>query len=315
MKRWFSSKKTEQRLAALAILDGQVKLMVAELRNERLALMINDAVAVADGALPHEYALAIEQLLKHYQRYLSSSTPLQVVLAHRWYQALNIPRPQVPAAELAASLKYALRDLVAWAPDEMVCDYYELPVQSAGQDNIAVVVAEKSLLKLWAESISNYSVSIAGISTEELFAAKFFTVENKPNLTLWQADNQPMLLQVASNKGLLVSRYLRQFSNARAQQGDNLTDLIDNLAVEVQRSMDFHESQLKQAPIAKIRIAIDHPQIEQVAQQLQQQIGVTTVVERLPDWSLELADPRYSDNLLIGALTQLTEQPLQESNG
>jgi MSHA biogenesis protein MshI len=58
--------------------------------------------------------------------------------------------------------------------------------------------------------------------------------------------------------------------------------VVDNLSLEIQRSMDYFESQLRQAPVKKVYISLDTMHEEALADMIKQVIFVS-VEKFVPD--------------------------------
>ena len=70
---------------------------------------------------------------------------------------------------------------------------------------------------------------------------------------------------------------------------------LEPLATELQRSVDYFESHLRQAPIKHIHIAIEHVKHNIVAKSLAQMLAVECDVYHYPQWSLELIEGDFTD--------------------
>jgi MSHA biogenesis protein MshI len=73
---------------------------------------------------------------------------------------------------------------------------------------------------------------------------------------------QEVLLQIVQGGQLYFSRRTRGLNNLHLLNAqDSRSDMLERLLLELQRSMDYFESQLKQAPVRDIRILAQQPDL------------------------------------------------------
>lgn len=303
-----------RRLLTIVVHQHSVSFCIAEIAvhaAEPSSLVINDQVAARTGA----WVETIEKLLQQYKRFLQPDMPVQLVLGLSLYQSVLIDRPQLPPEELASGLKFALRELVSLSPSQIIADYYELPAQPAGSDKINVVVADKKQLEPMLASLRDAKLALQGISVVELANARLVTDTIDPVMFLLQRAGEPIVVQIVSEEKLFLSRQVRGFEKLAEYSTDELKmGALDPLSVEMQRSLDYFDSQLRQRPVAAIKCALPFNPASAVHEALQQQLGLTVSGLTYPHWAQELASGDFSDLaalggtlLLIDALTQGAE--------
>jgi MSHA biogenesis protein MshI len=75
---------------------------------------------------------------------------------------------------------------------------------------------------------------------------------------------------------LFFSRRLRGYENlANFSQEELELGVVDNLSLEIQRSMDYFESQLRQAPVKKVYISLNTIHEDALADMLKQVIFIS----------------------------------------
>ncbi|WP_169902812.1 MSHA biogenesis protein MshI [Paraferrimonas sedimenticola] len=180
-----------------------------------------------------------------------------LVLAPPHYQIVTLDRPKVANDELAPALLWAIKDLVTLSVDDIHYDYFSAPVVSSNKVN--VVIVSKSWLSKVLQSAADHQINISHVVIEELALTHLFSGEESARMLLSQLPEQEMLLTVVKDGELYLQRRLRGFNQlANAQSSELEQDVADRLSLEVRRSMDFFESQLRQPPVSSINLLLSH---------------------------------------------------------
>ncbi|MBU2880215.1 MULTISPECIES: type IV pilus biogenesis protein PilM [Alteromonadaceae] len=221
-----------------------------------------------------QHLLPAHDWQKHLQNYVSqeslTNTPCHVVLSPSKYQIQQVEKPQVSDDELAQALVWSVKDLMP-NQDEIVVDYFELPVQSAGANKVNVVALAKDKVEELTDGILHAGLELKSISILELIMADIVESSDDAILTLVQESGQEICLNIIKHGQVYFSRRLRGYENLPTFSEEELQMGVgDNLSVEIQRSMDYFESQLRQAPVKKILLAIESPHLDKLAQMMQQ---------------------------------------------
>ena len=83
-------------------------------------------------------------------------------------------------------------------------------------------------------------------------------------VTLTQEAGEEIILNIVKDGHLYISRRLKGFENLAAFSAEELRmGVLDGLCIQIQRSMDFFESQLRQPPVRKVvlHIKLQQPEI------------------------------------------------------
>ncbi|MFT5815747.1 MAG: MSHA biogenesis protein MshI, partial [Psychroserpens sp.] len=96
--------------------------------------------------------------------------------------------------------------------------------------------------------------------------------------------NEEINLLIVKNGQLFFSRRLRGFAHIANKSEDELTmGIIDSLSLEIQRSTDYFERQLKQAPIKIIEILLPVEQEAFLASKLAENTNVEVKLFAMPE--------------------------------
>ena len=117
--------------------------------------------------------------------------------------------------------------------------------------------ASKKVLKETVESLASSAININTISTEEFAFMHLLPAQDDACLLICQQPEEEIIILIVKNGQLFFNRRLRGFSRIGIQNETELQlGTIDTLSLEIQRSTDYFERQLKQAPIKGIQLIL-----------------------------------------------------------
>ncbi len=281
------SKQQSNQILGIALQQGALtSCLLPEIQNSAKdehvemsqALCQNTAVNLSD------FAKAITAL--HTDSPLTGQCHL--VLNAQQSQIVQVDKPNVPANEIVAALKWQIKDLVSISPDNMVLDYFDSPLLSGGKEKINVVCAPLNELKKLVKAINKTGAEVASIVTEEFAFANLLPVQSEACLLVCQQPNEEITLLIVKQGQLYFHRRLRGFSQIAKKSEDELVmTMIDSLALEIQRSSDYFERQLKQAPIKKIKVLLPMASENFFARKLAENSHLPVDLLALPDAFLQ----------------------------
>ncbi|RUO62418.1 hypothetical protein [Pseudidiomarina insulisalsae] len=311
MLNLFRARKSSSYTLAFALRKAALHLAVIEAPGDdgEPSLVVNDEVEVKD----EDFATAIRNISHNYSRYCRHNPAVSVILSANYYQSVALDRPELEQQELAESLRYSLRDLVAYEPQDCVADYYELPVQVPGQNKINAVAASKMFLTPVMQAIFEISDNVVAVLSEEQAIAELFSDIEEPTVVAYHQPNQPALLQVYRDGTLQVNRAVRSLEKLSELTPDEIKmGGLQPLSVEIQRSGDYFERQLRQRPISEVQLALPLAKQDEVTENLNNDLGLTINWASYPQWARELGAGDYSDFAAIGGA--LVTLKLQEGD-
>ncbi len=213
--------------------------------------------------------------LKDYvQKHKLGGTPCFFALSSHWYRIHQVDKPQVADDELFDALQWPVKEALGTDKD-IVYDFAELPVQVAGQNKVlAVAVASEEIKKL-SNIIYAADLRLNSIVVEELAMTHLVESSSEPVITLVQEHGEVVVLNIIKDNQIYFTRRIKgfenigEFSEAELQMG-----ISESICVQIQRSMDFFESQLRQAPIKRILLKLDSPHIDYLSSLIADAMGV-----------------------------------------
>lgn len=290
-------------LVSIAVRQGRVTLMVSTYAQalDDIVLKVNDEQSVENG----NYAAALGILLARYEKLNLRNAPTQLVLNPRLVQQVSMDRPQLADGEIQASLPWLLKDLVDIPSSDLIADYYDPAIQAAAQDKIHVVAVQRSWLQKLIVPLQEARLQIVGIINEDLAITRLFGVDDHPRVLLAQyGQEQAQLLLIARQK-LIVGRQLKPLQSIAGGAASADSYEIDNLALELQRSLDYYSGQMRQAPLQHVQLALPGNQAQRIAESLAESLSLQVTLLPYPAWAQELNAGDFSDLGVMAGLAWL----------
>ncbi len=233
------------------------------------------------------------------ERHSLSGTPAYVAFSLDWYNLLQIDRPAVEDSEMQNALSYSVKELVGTdAP--LVFDYTDLAVPLAGNKKVNVFAIPHDAVGIVCRNMLEAGVTLKQISVAELAACELLPYSDEPMMVVVQEPGEEVSVNIIKDGNLYVSRRLKGFENLGSFSEDELQmGLIDSLSVQIQRSMDYFESQLLQAPVRKVRLRLDTTHTAIVAQQINQVVPADVAAI---DTQITATEPLRASRLNMSAL-------------
>ena len=184
------------------------------------------------------------------------------MLAADFYQLVQLDKPELSEEEMLQALPWQVKDLVSISPEDIIADYIDLPVHSAQQAKINVVVASLSWLKQLVQQVTQSGQQLLTIQPEEWLALRLVKPTTSATMLVIHQPEQEVLIQIVREGILYFSRRTRGLGRMHLYSESELRNgELDRLQLELQRSMDYFESQLKQPPVRDIRLLMPNAEI------------------------------------------------------
>ncbi|MFT4925786.1 MAG: MSHA biogenesis protein MshI [Phenylobacterium sp.] len=233
------------------------------------------------------------------------------------YQLLQIDKPAIPDEELGGALGWSIKDLVTIPQEDLVADFFHVAAKIPMQgDKVNVVVTSRKVIMPLINLFNKNKVELKGIVPEEMLVQNVVGGGDTASLLLSQQTNEEVALQIVKKHQLYFARKLRGFNRIHDYTAQELIDgLTDSLSLEIQRSMDYFESQLKQAPIKHILLALPTEHQSLIAEQITQHFPITVEIMgiRHPKVNIEADLSEQFYPALGGALEYLLPEKVEEA--
>ncbi len=218
---------------------------------------------------------------------------VNVILGHGLYQGLLIDDPGLTDQDKHLALPFKIKDFISESPMEVIADGYLLPFGN----RFNVYATNKANIVNFARYLQTRQSHINFVSVESV-SLKQWTQTDKTEMVLSSDGQGALLLSVFSDDKMCFQRQVRGL----VIEGRNLADeLIDELALEIQRSLDYFKTQLKSVQVTALVVAAENVSNTELALKLTSRL---TIAVR-PQPALEQAEPHRQ--ILKAVLEQTTE--------
>lgn len=231
-----------------------------------------------------------------------------VSIATQLHSIFQIEKPAVEAEEIHKALTWPVKEMAGSDAPELVFDYFEAPVQSSGANNLNVIALPRTDLEKVIDAALNAGLSLNSVVVEDLAICDLIDTEEAV-ITILQRAGEEIQLAIVKQGQLYFSRSLKGFENLGSFSIDELQmGVLDSLTVQIQRSMDYFESQLRQAPIRKIFMNIESANSHAIAGQIKDlmQIDVQPFSPNIQSDSIGLDSVDFS---CLGAAYSILNAP------
>jgi MSHA biogenesis protein MshI len=201
--------------------------------------------------------------------------PCHIVLNPSQYTLLLVEAPKVPAEELAEALRWRIKDLINFPAADAVIDAFFLPEDSArgGTRMAYAVVAQRSVISNLVAQVRAAQLNLTVIDAAELALRNLVETccdtRRGVGLVKWLQGGGSLQIIRAGN--LYLSR---QFS--LPYNGGLLDDLPgEALVLELQRSLDYFERQLRQPPPSHLYLCGENVTPDKLTPDIRSSLAVT----------------------------------------
>lgn len=195
------------------------------------------------------------------------------------YQLLVVDAPEVPPQELRAAVRWKIQDLIDFNIDDAVLDVFDAPPGGpAGTvKQMYVVVANNATVRDRIDELEQTGVNLKIVDIPELAMRNLAAQlpEDQFGLVTLYFSQQQCLITLTHNATLFLTRTVDFKYSDLGEDSNNITELSDRLALEIQRSLDYYEQHFHQAAIQTIAILPPPVSLHGLDTALQQALGLT----------------------------------------
>lgn len=174
-----------------------------------------------------------------------------LVLSSDQYQIFQTDKPPVADSELSEAIRWKVKDLIDYPLDDAVTDVFDFPEDATrGRGSLVnVVSARRALLQENVRLIDDVGLELQSIDITELVLRNVSMRYDSTGNGLALLFMRPGFGMILVSKGDTVYFSRRfDFSLDALKNSATQESTIQQLALEVQRSLDYYESQMGQVP-------------------------------------------------------------------
>lgn len=249
----------------------------------------SESVAAPDTALSRFPGLAAERRWK--------GASLQLVLPSRDYQLVLVEPPNVPPEEWRDALRFRVSDLVSLPMSDAALDVFALPDDAyRGRQKMAyVAVCQQRLVDAWSTMATDAKLQLTGVTIPEiaLLRLKARLAPGPDSTALVHVADDDTRVMLCQDEQIYLVRQT-PFGTAALAQPEQREALV----LEVQRSMDYYDSQIGKGTVRQVLLT-GSGALTELAGTVQDLLGLRA--DRLDATDL-LADTIAADQLCLPAL-------------
>ncbi|WP_237132953.1 hypothetical protein [Pseudohongiella sp. O18] len=252
MLKWLGRKNRVDGLVGLSINDRRISLAHVSRRRDEVVLEHCLHEDLAQRSLRDGLIQLVDE-----QRLAGADTNL--VLAPGDYSVYLVDMPQVESAEVAAAVRWKIKDLLDMPVEDAVIDVFPLPDDAfqARKQMVYAVAANRPKLEQAIEVVERSGLSLSSIDIPEMAMRNVTTqfADDSNGLAFIALKASGSMMNVTRNGELYLTRKINTPVGPDALLEVDWEMVRDRLALEIQRSLDYFESQMGQSPITQIMIA------------------------------------------------------------
>lgn len=178
--------------------------------------------------------------------------PVVSVLTPSAYSMLLVEAPDVAEEELRAAVRWRIKDLLDFHIDDAVIEVFQMPQQGRGGPTrmMYAIAAREHEVRRRVDDAAEAGLSLGVIDVLELSLRNIATLldtDGRGVALLYEYDKGGILLLVRHGV-LYLARHI-DTGTEQLEMGEMRAALVDGLALEVQRSLDYYESHYEQNSI------------------------------------------------------------------
>ncbi|MEQ1529102.1 MAG: hypothetical protein ABL925_07285, partial [Methylococcales bacterium] len=300
LQKLFGKKSVCQGVIGISFLEQGFAIAIAKYQ-EAKTLRLSHCEFVS--AAPKDQQHKLNELASFYNLY---DYDCHLVLTANDYRRINLEAPAVAEQEMNEALRWKITDLIEFPVSKAVLDYYPTPPSkrtNSGQ-MLEVIVSSSDVLKNQIEKCRLAQLQLKVIDIQETCLRNLAVLlpENERGVAILylQEASGAMLIQKQATIYLYRKFEIGFKSLNLQQQSGNIDQAVheqNNLALEIQRSMDYVESYYGIPPISSLVVIplLDHT--EALLAVLRDEHGITARIMDLTaivDSDILLNDPTQS---------------------
>jgi MSHA biogenesis protein MshI len=221
-------------------------------------------VIAACSFLPHDANIAQSEQIAHWlDQHDLQGMPCHYVLHPAEYELLLLDAPDVDDNELNDAVQWRVKDLISRPMHDVIVQVFQLPADAyrGRMKMIYVAVVERSVIKNRLRLIREGGLRPHVIDITELAllnVARFLPEMSHQGVGLLRLRSSGGLMMLGHRGDMYFTRTVETGLQGFGSPTDGLqlsTDaVVDNLSLEIQRSLDYYETQLGKGMVNRMYV-------------------------------------------------------------
>ncbi|WP_262967004.1 type IV pilus biogenesis protein PilM [Methylobacter psychrophilus] len=259
LKKLFGKKSQNKGIVGISYLPHGLALAVANnVDNNQIRLNHCEFVHIPNIS---EQSAVLRELVAQYSL---DEYDCHLVLTPDNYRRVNIDAPAVAENEMNEAIRWKIVDLIDFSIDKAVFDYYSVPVslRANSSNMLEVVVSSNEHIKELADKSTQAGLQLKVIDIQETVLRNLavFIPENKNGVAVLYLQESSGTILIQKEGIIYLSRNFdigyQELGLALQNSRDDSQSGIkqNNLALEIQRSLDYVESYFGIPPISGLAV-------------------------------------------------------------
>lgn len=187
-------------------------------------------------------------------------------LANGEYRVFQLDSPDVPAEEMKEAVRWRIKDMIDYAPEEATLDAVEIPAGPSGgarSRGLHVFCARNEVVGARMRTFEGAGIALEAIDVPEMALRNLAALWAKPGkaLALMAFDASGGLLVIVAQGELYATRRidLGEADLSDPDEGRRMESL-ERLSLELHRSFDYYDRQFGAAPLERLLVAAPNAQ-------------------------------------------------------
>lgn len=216
---------------------------------------------------------------------IEGKQPVHLVLDDRHYQLLLVEAPRVEPSELRAAVRWKVKNLIDFHVDDAVIDVFEIPGQHnrpAGQAMMYAIAAKASEIRSRIDLCESAGLNLQVIDVTEMALRNLAAQleQDVRGVGLLYLDQSHGVITLTRQANLYLSRRIEA---GHEQLALNFDGEIEQITLEIQRSLDYYDSHFGQPPLAALRVVPGFDRQDALVAALAENLPVDTALYDLED--------------------------------
>lgn len=236
-----------------------------------------------------------------------------LVLSPRDYNVYLIEAPQVEPDEISSAVRWKIKDLLDVPLEDAIIDVFQLPEDAFKGRNkmLYAVAASRPQVEQMINMVDRAGLTLQAIDIPEMAMrniSKQF-IDDSNGLAFVSLKESGSTLNISRNGELYLARRINTRVAADVMAQNDWEMVRDRLALEIQRSLDYFESQVGQSPVARIMIAPRERDTEAMmsalADALAVPVGLVDFIHEMPAREGISLEIKGANMMVIGAAMRI----------
>ncbi len=248
----FKKKAKSQGRVGVTVLPGKLALAHIEQRNGVPHLL---GCEVRDLESNDELESQLSKLVKEMDL---AEKQCSYVLSPDEYSLHLVEAPNVEPEELRAAVRWSVKDLLDMKIDDATIDVFPVPDDAyRGRKMVYVVAAKRTRIQKIVDLVTKADLELAIIDIPELAMKNISTcyVDDSNGAAFMDLRRYGSTMNITHGGDLYLSRRINTQMEPEVMQSPEWENTRDRLVLEIQRSLDYYESQMGKGQVTKIVIA------------------------------------------------------------